>query len=222
MQELLDKHEHDFTNISDTLNHLHPTKKSQDHHKTEGREHGDEQKNIQKPFRSSKHAPAEISSKKAVSRLREVILSTKIDRRDPRFEPLSGPIDEAKTLKNYSFLEDYRDSEIISLKSAISKTKDEDAKADLKSALLRMESRKKMQQAKNHRQEVLRTHRVKEKELIEQGKKPFYLKKAEQKKQIMLNTFEGMNVTQIDKVIEKRRRKKAARARKRMPEGRRV
>lgn len=220
-QGLLEKREDKFTNTTDALGRLRP-QKSQNHHIIEGRERRGEQIDRQKLIRSSKHAPSEISSKKAVTRRREVIPTTKIGLRDPRFEPLSGPIDEARTQKNYSFLEAYQDSEIISLKSAISKSKDEDTTTELKIALLRMESRKKTQQAKSQRQEVLRTHREKEKELIKQGKKPFYLKKAEQKKRTLLDTFEGMNAKQIDRVIERRRKKKAGRERKGMPEGRRL
>lgn len=171
--------------------------------------------------RSSKHAPAETSSKKAVSRRREVVPVIKIDHRDPRFEPLSGPVDESKTKKNYAFLEDYRDSEIAELKTAVRKTRDTDAKEKLKRALLSMESRKKAQKTKDQQQEIVQAHRAKEKELIKLGKKPYYLKEAQQRKMALVERFEGMKGKQVDKVIERRRKKKAGRERKGMPEGRR-
>lgn len=176
----------------------------------------------QEHARSSKHAPAEISSKKAVSRKREVVPTIKRDIRDPRFEPTSGSLDHAKAQKNYSFLNEYRDSEIVELKSTIRQTKDPIARERLKRALLRMESRKKTQELKDQEQEVLRAHRAKEKELIKQGKKPFYLKKAEQKKLALVHRFEGMKGKQVDKVIERRRKKKASREKRSMPEGRRT
>ena len=172
--------------------------------------------------RSSKHAPIELSSKKAVSRRREVIPITKLDYRDPRFEPLSGPIDESKIKQNYSFLDDYRDSEIAELKNSIRQTRDVEAKEELKRALLRKESRKKTQQAKDKQQDVLRKHRAKEKELILQGKKPFYLKSAEQKKLALVERFEGMKGKQAEKAIERRRKKKAGMERKGMPSERRA
>ncbi|KAL9031895.1 MAG: hypothetical protein Q9196_000091 [Gyalolechia fulgens] len=172
--------------------------------------------------RSSKHAPAEMSSKRAVSRKREVVPVIKRDIRDPRFEPTSGPIDEERAKKNYGFLDEYRDSEMSELKSAIRQTKDPIAKDKLKRALLRMESRKKTQQAKTQEHEVLRAHRAKEKEQIAQGKKPFYLKKAEQKKLALVRRYEGMKGKQVDKVIERRRKKKASRGKRDMPETRRA
>ena len=171
--------------------------------------------------RSSKHAPAEVSSKKAVSRKREVVPTKKIDHRDPRFEPLSGPLDEQKIKKKYSFLETYRDSEMAELKTAIRKTKDPDAKEKLKRALLSMESRKRAQQMKEQQQEVLRKHRKEEREKVEQGKKPFYLKKVEQKKRSLEERFNTLKGKQVDKVIERRRKKMAGRERRGMPEERR-
>ncbi|KAL8706667.1 MAG: hypothetical protein Q9201_000301 [Fulgogasparrea decipioides] len=172
--------------------------------------------------RSSKHAPAEMSSKKAVSRRREVVPTLKRDVRDPRFEPSSGPLNDMKAKKNYSFLEDYRDSEISQVKAGIRQTKDLAAKEKLKRALLSMESRKQSQQWKDQEQAVLRAHRTREKELVKQGKKPFYLKRGEQKKLALIQRFESMKGEQAEKVIERRRKKKAQRERKGMPEGRRA
>lgn len=90
------------------------------------------------PSRSSKHAPTEMSSRKAVTRRREVVPVPKRDIRDPRFEPLSGPIDEEKMRANYKFLEAYREDEMKQLKEGIRKTKDEESKARLKRELLSM------------------------------------------------------------------------------------
>lgn len=95
--------------------------------------------------RTSKHAPTEISSKKAVSRKRKVVEVVKSEARDPRFDPVSGggPIlaaDEERIRRNYSFLDDYRESEMRLLKTSIKKTKDEEAKVALKRELLSMVS----------------------------------------------------------------------------------
>ena len=180
--------------------------------KRDGREH----------VRSSKHAPAETSSKKAVSRKREVVPSIKKDIRDPRFEPTSGPHDELRAKQNYSFLDGYRDSEISELKAGIKQTKDAAAKEKLRRALLSMESRKQTQRKKHQEQEILKAHRAKEKDLIKQGKKPFYLKKGEQKKLALVQRFEGMKGKQVEKAIERRRKKRVQRERKSMPDGRRA
>ncbi|KAK3169446.1 hypothetical protein OEA41_008829 [Lepraria neglecta] len=171
--------------------------------------------------RISKHAPTELSSKKAVSRKRSVVPTKKLDVRDPRFEPLTGPFDEQKTKKNYAFLDTYRDSEMSELKAAIRKTKDAEAKEKLKRAFLSMESRKKAQERKDQEQEVLRKHRREEKGKIEKGKKPFYLKGSEQKKLALEERFRGMKTKQVDRVIERRRKKMAQKERRSMPDERR-
>ena len=172
--------------------------------------------------RTSKHAPAELSSKKAVSRKREVVATQKVNHCDPRFEPVSGSVDEQKHKKNYSFLETYRDFEMSELKTAISKTNDGERKEQLRRLFLGMESRKKVQDVKEQQQEVLRKHRKQEKEKIGRGKRPFFLKKADQKKLALVERFESMKSRQVDKVIERRRKKKAAKERKVMPNARRV
>ena len=145
----------------------------------------------------------------------------KIDHRDPRFEPLSGPVDEQRTRKNYAFLGGYRDNEISDLRAAIRKTKDSEAKEKLKRALLGMESRKKAQETKDQQRKILRKHRKEEKGKIEKGKKPFYLKKADQKKLALVEKYEGMKGKEVGQIIERRWKKKAAKERRGMPEGRR-
>ncbi len=162
-----------------------------------------------------------MSSKKAVSRKREVVPLTKREYRDPRFEGLSGPLDETKTKKNYSFLEGYREDEMKQLKEEIRKTKDPAIKETLKRTLLSMESKKKTQQAKDKQQEIIRTHRAKEKELIKQGKRPFYLKKTEQKKLALIDKYSSMKGKQLDSAMERRKKKKAQQDRRHMPEARR-
>ena len=107
------------------------------------------------------------------------------------------------------------------LKAAIRKTKDAEAKEKLKRAFLSMESRKKAQERKDQEQEVLRKHRREEKEKIEKGKKPFYLKGSEQKKLALEERFRGMKAKQVDKIIERRRKKMAQRERRSMPDERR-
>lgn len=171
--------------------------------------------------RSSKHAPVEQSSKKAASRRREVVPTKSLDHRDPRFEPTGGRVDESRTKKNYSFLDEYRESEMTELRTAIRQTKDPGAKEKLKQTLQSMESRKKTQEARNQQQELVRIHRAKEKELVRQGKKPFYLKRAEQKKLALVKRFAGLKGKQVDRVIERRRKKRASRMRKEMPHVRR-
>jgi ribosomal RNA-processing protein 36 len=171
--------------------------------------------------RSSKHAPTEISSKKAVSRKREVVAVPNREYRDPRFEATAGIIDQSKVRKAYSFLDDYREDEMKELKTAVKEAKDEYSKEKLKRALLSMESRKKAQIRKDKEQEILDKHRKEEKEAVKQGKKPFYLKKAEQKKRMLFDQYGELKGKQLDRVIERRRKKVEGKEKKRMPFARR-
>lgn len=129
--------------------------------------------------RSSKHAPAVQSSKRMVSRKRQVVDVKKPVFRDPRFDSVTGPRpDEGVIDERYSFLNDYRASEIAELRSTIKKTKNEDEKERLKKKLMSMESQQKARENKLKLKEVAREHKKKEKELVKEGKKPFFLKKC--------------------------------------------
>ncbi|KAI4944265.1 rRNA biogenesis protein rrp36 [Alternaria rosae] len=173
--------------------------------------------------RSSKHAPAVQSSKRAVSRKRNVVDVKKPVFRDPRFDNASGPQpDEFVVKKRYDFLNDYRKSEIAELRQTIKKTKNPVEQEQLKKKLLSMESQQKARENKEKLQEVTREHKKKEKELVKEGKQPFFLKKSEQKKIALVDRFQNMKSKQRDKVIERRRKKVTAKERRNMPDERRT
>lgn len=92
--------------------------------------------------RSSKHAPQEITSKRAVTRRREIIAPTLTAAtlpRDPRFDDaVKGVFDERVFKKNYGFLDDYREDEMKTLKQEMTKTKDEGRKEELKKMVVSM------------------------------------------------------------------------------------
>ncbi|KAG9247862.1 hypothetical protein BJ878DRAFT_572818 [Calycina marina] len=171
--------------------------------------------------RSSKHAPTEISSKKAVSRKREVVPVPKMAYRDPRFEPTTGLVNEKDVRKAYAFLDDYREDEMKELREKIKTSKDETVKEKMKRTLLSMESKKKAQMRKDKEQEILDKHRKEEKELVRQGKQPFYLKKSEQKKRVLVDQYSNLKGKQLDHAIERRRKKVEGKEKKNLPYARR-
>ncbi|PSS02454.1 hypothetical protein BD289DRAFT_478830 [Coniella lustricola] len=184
------------------------------------------------PSRSSKHAPMEVSSKRQVSRKREIIPVKKIEARDPRFDPLvtsrsssqgNTRIDEDRARQAYAFLDDYRDDEMRQLKTAIRKTKNPTEKEKLQRTLLSMESKKKARDRKDREKALIDEYMRHEKELVKEGKKarPFYLKKSEQKKQLLVNQFTGMSERQREKAIEKKRKKITSKEKKTLPMTRR-
>lgn len=168
--------------------------------------------------RPSKHAPTEVTSKKPVSRRRDIIADTRPKPRDPRFDDLSGPINQGQFKKAYAFLDSYRDDEIKQLRESIKKTKDAGAKEDLKRQLKSLEGRRETERKKAEEERVLERHKREEKELVRQGKTPFYLKKAEQKKRLLTERFQGMSKGQAEKAIVKRRKKEAVKDRIEMEE----
>jgi ribosomal RNA-processing protein 36 len=195
-------------------------------------------------FRSSKHAPTSQSSKHAVSRKRPVIDVRKNVARDPRFDAPAVPADREKIRKNYKFLDDYVDSEIKELKSALKGQKlpgDDQGPQQkrgkknkkgtklspeeiitLKKELIQKESKRATQMARDRELEVQKEHKKQERDLVKQGKKPFFLKRSDVKKQVLVKRFEGMSEGKREKVMEKKRRKMAAKERRHMPAVRRV
>ena len=171
--------------------------------------------------RTSKHAPQAISSKHAVTRNRTVIDVPKVTPRDPRFDPLTGPVDNNRIKQNYDFLSTYRTSEISQLKSAIRASKNADEREKLQKALKRMENRRQADDAREREQKVVREHRKEEKAKVKEGKKPFYLKEGEIKKRALIERFEGMGEKKRERVMEKRRKKRAGKEKKMMPDRRR-
>lgn len=180
-----------------------------------------------KQQRSSKHAPTIQSSKKAVTRKREVIDTPKIRSRDPRFDPLTGAApDREKLNKKYAFVAEYQASELSSLKSLLkdrhaSRTMTESEREDLKRKIASMESKAKAQQNTDRVREIEREHKKRERDAVGQGKKPFFLKKSEVKKQALVKKFEGMKGRERERAVERRRKKLSQRERRSMPDMRR-
>lgn len=162
-----------------------------------------------------------MSSKKAVSRKRQVVSIPKVEARDPRFSSLSGALDMNRVNKQYAFLNDYRASEIAGLKQQLRDTKDGATKETLRRELKSKEDRERARQRAEEENAVIREHRKEEREKIKQGKQPFFLKRGEVKKQALVRRFEGMGESKVEKAMEKRRRKKAKKEKKAMPRARR-
>jgi ribosomal RNA-processing protein 36 len=182
----------------------------------------------------------EMSSKRQVSRRREVVTpaaggsgsgrKAAQQPRDPRFDPLvtgqaaRTPADEDRARRAYAFLDEYRDDEIRRVRGAVRKARTPAEREELQRALMSMESRKKARDRRDKERAVVDEHRRREKELVREGKKarPFYLKKSEQKKRLLVDQFTGLSERQRDKAIEKKRKKIAGKEKKNLPMERRT
>ncbi|KAI5813041.1 hypothetical protein BZA77DRAFT_252011 [Pyronema omphalodes] len=168
--------------------------------------------------RASKNAPQEISSKRAVTRKREVVEVHKVKPRDPRFDPaVNSRFDEHEFRKNYKFLEDYRESEMKMLKGELKKSKDERKNEVIMKKLKSMESQKQSQMNKDKVQEVIREHKKAEREKVKMGKKAYHLKASDVKKKIIEERFSKLSERQVENVIAKKQKRKAQKERKNMP-----
>ncbi|KAK5108194.1 hypothetical protein LTR62_008725 [Meristemomyces frigidus] len=174
--------------------------------------------------RSSKHAPAEQTSRHQVTRKRNVIEVPKRNIRDPRFDAFNhtDSTQQAHTERAYSFLDDYQKSEIIELKSALKRTKDEADYTTLRRKINSMENKLKSKAAREREQEVVRQHRREEKGKVQAGKTPYYLKEKEIKERALVEKFRGMKGREREKTIEKKRLKESQKEKRRMPRERRV
>lgn len=211
---------------------LLPSDAGSDDEETPSRERVSTWKREKPPARSSKHAPTEMTSKKPVSRKREIFPVQKRVVRDPRFDPLitsrsahsNSKADEDRARRAYAFLDEYRDDEMRQLKIAVKKAKTPAEKDKLQRALMSMESRKKMREKQDKERALLEEHRKREKELVKDGKKanPFYLKKSEQKKRLLVDQFAGLSEKQREHAIERKRKKVTSKEKKTLPMERRA
>ncbi|PYI23248.1 pre-rRNA processing protein [Aspergillus violaceofuscus CBS 115571] len=186
-------------------------------------------KDSEKPSRSSKHAPMVQSSKYAVSRKRTVVEPPSIPKsRDPRFDPTvtsQGGRGNTQGVKDaYAFLDEYRADELKELKAQYAKMKNPAQKEALKREIRSTQDRLRAMENRKRERDILADHKKKEKQLIREGKKstPYYMKKSELKKQVLLQKYENMNSKDRTKALERRRKKTAAKERKEMPMERRA
>jgi ribosomal RNA-processing protein 36 len=183
-------------------------------------------KDSEQPSRSSKHAPMVQSSKHPVTRKRTIIEPpAALKSRDPRFDPTvrsqSGRIEASQGA--YAFLDDYRAAELKEMKEKLAKTKDPRQKEALKRDIRSATDRLRTIENRRREKEVLAEHKKREKGLIREGKKsnPYFLKKSDLKKQVLLKKYESMGSRQRVKALERRQKKLTAKERKEMPMERR-
>ncbi|KAG2236030.1 hypothetical protein INT48_008122 [Thamnidium elegans] len=171
--------------------------------------------------RENKHKPMEISSKRAVGRYRDVVPLPAEKRRDPRFDKLSGQLNQDLFEKSYSFLNDYKKSEIDMLKESIKKERDPEEQERMKGLLLKMVSTDKMEQEKKRKQQLLRERKKQEAELVKEGKTPYFLKRSEKRKLDLMDRYQKMGAKTVDRILEKRRKRNTTKDRKHLPFNRR-
>ncbi|KAG0176319.1 hypothetical protein DFQ29_006284 [Apophysomyces sp. BC1021] len=160
--------------------------------------------------RSSKHSPMEVTSKKAVGRFREVVPAASAKRRDPRFDKLSGAFNQDLFEKSYTFLDDYKSSEITMLREQLRKQKDPEEREKIQSVLTKMVSQESSAKEAKRKQQLARERKKTEAELVQQGKQPYFLKRSEKRKLELMDKYEKFGEKNMERILEKRRKKNAA------------
>ncbi|KAJ1727159.1 rRNA biogenesis protein rrp36 [Coemansia biformis] len=169
--------------------------------------------------RESRKMPTVMSSKRPVGRFRQVVDMPQGKTRDPRFDGLSGHLNEDLFEKSYGFLEEQRKQEMADLKVQARVLKDRNPReaAKARRALETMQSQDSAQQQKKRVQELKRKHRKMEMEAVKQGKTPYFLGQRELKELEAAQKFGSLSNAKLDRFLEKRRKRNAAKDHRRMP-----
>ncbi|XP_060172327.1 uncharacterized protein LOC132603327 [Lycium barbarum] len=172
-----------------------------------------------KNSRANKNRPMEMSSKKPVSRFREIIQVPKKATRDPRFESLTGQLDVERFKKRYNFLyEDNLPAEKEELKKQMRKSNDAEEISELKSRISWIDKQLKSAGTKHTEKEILQEHKKKEREAAKQGKQPYYLKNSEIQKRKLIEKYKELEASgKLEAYIEKKRRKNASKDHRFLP-----
>ncbi|XP_065833516.1 ribosomal RNA processing protein 36 homolog [Oscarella lobularis] len=178
---------------------------------------------VKKSFkRANKNRPREMSSKKPVRKLREIVVVGKKVKRDPRFDDRSGHLNPDLFRKSYAFVEDQKEKEKKLIKRQIKRTKSVGKKEKLSSLLQKVEQREREEKQREEKQKVNRELKKERHEKSRKGGKPFYLKKADLKRVALAEKYQALKEKgTIDKYLAKRRKKNAAKEHRYLPYTRR-
>lgn len=162
----------------------------------------------------SKSAPREMSTNKpgggwdflARSNLPKVF--------DPRFQDQCGEVDQIQFVKNYSFLQKNRETEIEQVKDQLRKTRNPEQIQKLKKKKQSLEDQFKTFESKQKDvEERFQWHNEERKRILE-GKKPYWLSKSSMKEKQEQKKFQELKDSgRLNKYLIKRRKKLARKER---------
>eukprot|EP00756_Hemistasia_phaeocysticola_P044355 Hpha_TRINITY_DN1799_c0_g1::TRINITY_DN1799_c0_g1_i1::g.158350::m.158350/K14795/RRP36; ribosomal RNA-processing protein 36 len=163
-----------------------------------------------------KGAPKEVSARKPVSALREVIKVEKPVRIDPRFSDMSGSFNNGLFEASYDFLNGMREKEERSLKSKLKRlrgAKREAAVEKKRNAAAELTGLKQFKSERRQlemKQKVKRALRKREQQAVTEGKKPFFLKRSARKEAVLKEKYQDLSRSgKVDQFMTKQRRKQA-------------
>lgn len=170
----------------------------------------------------NKHAPTESSSKRPVSKIREIPgLKTSKEStlyNDIRFDAAYGKADWNKIRKDYAFLDEYREKELSEMRSMLKdqKTRLKMSQRDIEDTELQIQSLKSRLDTLKNRDlsnKIIKDHKKQQSDKLRKGEQvnPYFLKKSEQRKMIQKAKFDTMKASQREKVMERKRKRRLGR-----------
>ncbi|NWS60589.1 RRP36 protein, partial [Chunga burmeisteri] len=165
-----------------------------------------------------KKGPLEMSAKKPVPFLRQVVSVTKKVQRDPRFDDLSGEYKPEIFMKTYSFLDSIKKQEKEMVQKQLKKCRNVEQKEKLQQLLNRMTQQEQAQKKQQKLRERELSLKRKQRELAKQGKKPFFLKKSEKRKLELAEKYAELKRSgKLESFLNKKRKRNAIKDKRRLP-----
>ncbi|KAG7236804.1 hypothetical protein INR49_000229 [Caranx melampygus] len=170
--------------------------------------------------RLNKNRPMEISAKRPAPFLRQVVPVRKPTSRDPRFDDLSGEYKPEIFEKTYKFINDIKqkEKEIVQKKLKRMK-KDGQRKEKLQFLLKRMENQERARKSQEQQRERELQFKRQQRELANQGARPFFLKKSEKKKLQLAEKYQELKKSgKLQNFLSKKRKRNAGKDRRKLPQ----
>ncbi|XP_031459231.1 ribosomal RNA processing protein 36 homolog [Phasianus colchicus] len=163
----------------------------------------------------NKKGPVEMSAKKPMPFLRQVVPVTKKVHRDPRFDDLSGEYNPEIFMKTYSFLDTIKKQE---KEKQLKKCRNMEQKEKLQQLLNRMTQQEQAQKKQQKQRERELTLKRQQRELAKQGKKPFFLKRSEKRKLELAEKYAELKRSgKLESFLNKKRKRNAVKDKRRLP-----
>ncbi|XP_075904932.1 ribosomal RNA processing protein 36 homolog [Nelusetta ayraudi] len=169
--------------------------------------------------RQNKNRPMEISAKRPVPVLRQVVTARKPMFRDPRFDDLSGEYKPEIFEKTYKFIDDIRSREKHLVQKKLKKLKTNGQRREELSFLLkRMENQERAKKNREEQRERELQFKRQQRERANQGAAPFFLKKSDKRKLQLAQKYEELKKSgKLDNFLSKKRKRNAGKDRRKMP-----
>ncbi|DAA16505.1 ribosomal RNA processing protein 36 homolog [Bos taurus] len=173
---------------------------------------------VQKGCVADKHRPLEMSAKVRVPFLRQVVPISKKVARDPRFDDLSGEYNPEVFDKTYQFLDDIRAREKELVKKQLKKHRSGEEHEKLQHLLQRMEQQEMAQKERKRQQELRLALKQERRAQAQQGHRPYFLKKSEQRQLVLAEKFKELKRSKkLESFLSRKRRRNAGKDRRHLP-----